>query len=222
MTTTLKADVVCGVCGERNPQVHIASTNSFGSPDLDLRPPEMQRSTIVHGVHRCPSCGCCARDLSKVPGSARSLIDSTEYRAQLTHVDFPELANMFACYAMILEAEGDYPGATWARINAAWACDDTRQAEAAIQCRNEAIRLAHIVRERRLNLKDEPDADHAILVDLLRRAGRFDEALDEADAAISSAKEQTVRAVLLYQKGLIAKSDAATHTVADAIDYWLV
>ncbi len=145
MTTTLQSDVVCGVCGELSPQIHIASSNAFGSPDLDLRPPEMERSTIAHGVHHCPSCGCCARDLSKSSPSARRLIESDDYRTRLRESRFPALANMFACYAMILEAEGDYSEAAWAQINAAWVCDDANQTDAATECRNEGIRLAFLV-----------------------------------------------------------------------------
>ncbi|MBR4908658.1 MAG: hypothetical protein IKZ43_06585 [Acidaminococcaceae bacterium] len=46
MTTMFRQKYKCAVCGAEQEFYGIASTNSFGSPDLDLRPPEMQRSTM--------------------------------------------------------------------------------------------------------------------------------------------------------------------------------
>ena len=43
-TTLGRIDVTCTVCSAKSEQTVIGSTNAFGAPDLDLRPPEMQRS----------------------------------------------------------------------------------------------------------------------------------------------------------------------------------
>ena len=40
--------VICANCQGQNEQIIIGSTNQFGSPDLDLRPPETARGTILH------------------------------------------------------------------------------------------------------------------------------------------------------------------------------
>ena len=79
MTTMFKQKVRCSVCGEESEHLAIGSTNAFGSPDLDLRPPEMQRSTMPHWVQECPKCGYVACVISdKCPVSAEFL-KSEEY-----------------------------------------------------------------------------------------------------------------------------------------------
>ena len=50
MTTLDERTSTCAICGGRSKQTVVASTNARGSPDLDLRPPEMQRSTMPYWV----------------------------------------------------------------------------------------------------------------------------------------------------------------------------
>ena len=57
MTTQSAEECTCAVCGRVSMQGVIMSTNAFGSPDLDLRPPPMERFTIDHWVQECPHCG---------------------------------------------------------------------------------------------------------------------------------------------------------------------
>ena len=54
MTTLDKAIVTCAICGEDAEQIEIGSTNAFGSPDLDLRPPPMKRQTMAFWMQACP------------------------------------------------------------------------------------------------------------------------------------------------------------------------
>lgn len=103
MTTLYEEKARCAVCGTETEFTGIASTNAFGSPDLDTRPPEMQRSTIFAWVQCCPECGYCSSDISKVPSQAVSVVHSPEYGKQLTDSTYPELANGFLCKAIIGE-----------------------------------------------------------------------------------------------------------------------
>ncbi len=64
MTRIFEQEVECCVCQEKSKHMIIGSTNSFGSPDLDTRPPEMKRSTLSLWIQRCPSCGYSSPDLS--------------------------------------------------------------------------------------------------------------------------------------------------------------
>ena len=106
MTTTYSEDVRCAVCGKSSAHIGTASTNAFGSADLDTRPPEMQRSTISTWVQECPECGYCARSIDKPLASAEAVITRPEYRSQLTSTDYPQLANAFLCQRMISEDAG--------------------------------------------------------------------------------------------------------------------
>lgn len=49
MTRIVPSKCKCAVCGAKSRYNVIASTNTFGGgPDLDLRPPEMERSTMPY------------------------------------------------------------------------------------------------------------------------------------------------------------------------------
>ena len=47
MTTMFDKAVECSICGEKSNHTVIRSTNSFGSPDLDRRPPEMPLAMVA-------------------------------------------------------------------------------------------------------------------------------------------------------------------------------
>ena len=64
----------CVLCDREYEYRELASTNAFGACDLDLRPPEMKRSTMPLWVEECPFCGYISSDVSKLP------VDATEIR----------------------------------------------------------------------------------------------------------------------------------------------
>ena len=56
----------CFVCGKESSVTVMASTNTLGgTPDLDLRPAEMMRSTMPRWIQECPHCGYIAGSLDK-------------------------------------------------------------------------------------------------------------------------------------------------------------
>jgi len=217
MTTTMPRDFVCAVCGTSSSHMEIMSTNSFGAPDLDTRPAEMQRSTIGSLVQRCPGCGYCADRIDKRRPGGRGVVDAQHYREQLECADRPELSNSFICAAMILETAGDLSGAAWHTIHAAWACDDEGEIDAAVSCRLLAIRRVSALHASGHRLSPQPGADAALLTDLTRRAGQFAQALELVDRALPVTEDDVIRAVLLFHKRLIASSDRGCHTVEEAL-----
>lgn len=215
MTTHYSEDVCCAVCGKMSSHIGIASTNAFGSADLDSRPPEMQRSTISTWVQRCPDCGYCAKRIDSADAVAKVVVVSPEYRSQLTSQDYPELANAFLCQCLVCEKSGFYNDAVLASVHAAWACDDIPRAEAAARCRSEAVRLIQAMHLRDETLSEQRGADEIMLTDLLRRSGRFDEALDFVDKAIPTINDEFIRVLLLFEKGLISKGDTNAHKIKE-------
>src|SRR5438552_1767736 len=103
MTTFDERPISCSVCGTTSIQPVLASTNSFGPPDLDLRPAEMQRSTIWMWVQRCPECGYCAGSLDEGVEGAEAVVASAPYRERLSEPGLPELVASFLCQAVVLE-----------------------------------------------------------------------------------------------------------------------
>jgi hypothetical protein len=211
MTTYFSRSVTCATCGQSSDHHVLGSTNSFGSPDLDLRPPPMKRDTMGAWVQRCPHCGYCAGELAQpLPGAAEA-VKEKPYLLLLGDERYPELARRFLAQAYLL---ADAMASGWARLHAAWVCDDADLDDLAAGCRTAAAECFE-----RLG----PSADNeegvvrgAVLVDVLRRARQFERAARQCDAllALASAKE-VVRSVLLYQKELIARQDTAGHRVAD-------
>jgi hypothetical protein len=124
VTTIKEVEKKCALCGKESKQIVLVSTNTFGSPDLDTRPPEMERSTIGCWIHSCLWCGYCATDISEGIEKASEIVRSYAYQQQLHNPRFPDLANEFLCFSLILESVGYYADAGWPSVHAAWACDD--------------------------------------------------------------------------------------------------
>jgi hypothetical protein len=119
VTNPLPVEVTCYVCNQASTQILIASYYNVGSPDLDTRPPEMQRSTLPHWVQVCPHCGYVAFEISEGTDATPLIIRSDDYRAQLTDPAYPELANRFLCWALAQEQQGKFIGAGWSSVHAA-------------------------------------------------------------------------------------------------------
>ena len=60
----------------------------------------------------------------------------------------------------------------------------------------------------------DPHVDHAVIVDLLRRSGRFDEAVALAEEDLEEA-EGDVAAILAFSRALALARDADAHSVDD-------
>jgi len=141
MTTMIEKEVVCCICGEKSNHMEIGSTNSFGSADLDTRPPEMERSTIYHWIQRCPSCGYCSPDLSECGDETKEIINSKEYQNIIESSEVPEIAASFLALSYEKEKQQEYSNSAWRAIHAAWVCDDENNLESSAKCRKQAVNL---------------------------------------------------------------------------------
>ncbi len=218
MTTFAKETVVCGACGHVFTHQALASTNAFGSPDLDTRPPEMQRSTMRAWIQRCPSCGFCARDASKFDARFRVAMDTSCYRSQLTDARFPELASTFLCSGMLAEAVGQREDSGWCYLRAAWILDDASKDELAKLWRSKAADAFLAFLTEGQTSVQQPGAYEAIVTDCLRRAGRGDEAVSVIERGLMQACEQVIHKVLALQRKLIQRGDTARHLLQEALE----
>jgi hypothetical protein len=202
---------------------HKGSSIRFGSPDLDNRPPEPERSAISTWVHRCPSCGYCASAVDVFIPFPKEIVRqaAAAYVEQLSDPTFPELANRFMCKAMITNrADGDAQEA-WAFIHAAWVCDDAAQTEHARMCRIKAAdRIDSALNTSRdEHLTDDDELDRVIQVDVLRRAGRAAEARRVIEERIAWLSHASIYfKVMAFERYLLNIGDEACHTVSEALD----
>ncbi len=173
------------------------------APDLDLRPGEPTRSTLPRWVATCRRCGLSAPDLACPPAGSRDTVATDAYRA----LSGSAPGRAFLRHALLCEAAGDLSDAAESVLHAAWALDDAGQDAAALRLRAAAL------------WGEGPTHQDALrLVDVLRRAAAFDAA--DAQAARLLARpglDDTDRAVLAYQRSVIAARDAARHLMSSAL-----
>lgn len=209
MSTFMEATQKCRVCGKKSTQRVISSTNSFGSPDLDLRPPEMKRGTMPFWVHECPSCGYVADDLSDGTIADELWLACDGY-TKCDGIPFAsELAKRFYRRYLIAVLDTDTDAAYAAARNAAWASDDVGDEKSATVCRNLAAKeLARLIEKRPAVCELR-----ICLCDILRRAGRFDEAIAAAREAKTS--EEFLQKILAFEIARAEEHSTACYTVAD-------
>lgn len=218
MTTLYQESLQCALCGTEDQYSLVSSTSSFGSADLDTRPPALQRFNIGLWVQRCAECGYCASDISQAMPQAAEMLQHPMYTSQLTDTTYPELANSFLCQAFLAVEAEDYAQASWALIHAAWACDDAELDAQAQSCRSRAAEMIRIALNNEQEFADQAGAETAIRVDLLRRSGRFEDALKVIQAQQASISEEVILKVLAFQAALIERGDGACYLISDALD----
>ena len=195
----------------------IGSTNVFGSPDLDTRPPEMKRSTIHYWIQCCPSCGYCSSDISECDGNIKNLVGSEEYQGITKGRGIPKVAASFLASSFLYKKQEQYSEAAWRAIHAAWICDDENAYEASMECRKEAISMIEKGEERSEKLADQAGASEAITIDLMRRAGMFEKALAMIEENKTKDFEEIITNVILFEEKLLLSEDIDAHTVAEVL-----
>lgn len=217
MTTLTLQPFGCRACGAPGERVRVDSTNEFGASDLDTRPPEMRRSTMPYWVVVCGACGYAFdphADSDRTPDA--ELLGSEEYQAQLADPTMPELASGLLCRALFVEADGDLVAAGWSVLAAAWACDDERHAEGAERCRIRTAALWQRAFGAGEQIIEPNEAVHAVLADVLRRAGRFDAAAEECERGLMlDGLDSPLRMALTYTQRLVACRDRSRHSFDD-------
>jgi hypothetical protein len=219
MTAILTVETECSLCGQTSPQTLVGATGQIGLPDLDTRPPEDLRSSLPFWVKRCPHCGYCARDIDREYPLAAQVIRRPAYTALLRKRAFPVTARNCLAWAMIQEANAEFLGAGWSALHAAWACDDTGKAAAAVYCRQQALQHFEHARQGNKPLPgfDDPGAEEIFLADLYRRVGKFDRAVEVCRRGLDKQPSIVVARTLEHEIILAAGSDDAAHSLAEVV-----
>ena len=217
MTTIDREEVACGVCNGTVVITVITSTNSFGSPDLDTRPPPMARETISTWVNRCPHCHYCRSDITDSAGVNKEHVDSDEYQNQLSDSRFSPLVNSFLCEAILEREQPDSRKQFWSLLSAAWACDDDGNIQGSNSCREMASEVARKCRADGVQYCADAVSEDFLLVDVLRRCGKFEEARKVISDTLTSIEHDVGKAILIYQGRLMDRNDRACHTIEQAM-----
>ncbi|QEG24344.1 hypothetical protein [Mariniblastus fucicola] len=217
MTTYFSETQICCICGSENECSMLGSTNTMGSPDLDLRPPPMERETMHVWFQECHSCHYVSVDLAQESENAKSIVDSEPYQAMISRSEIPEIARRFALCALLNAHDREI--AATALLRAAWSCDDADADELAKSFRNQSADL--LVKMQPFEDSEEQATLATTLVDVLRRAERFEEASKIANLLLKfKAVKRTpvMLAVVNYQLSLCDSQTAERRQVQDAIE----
>lgn len=217
MTTFERHSVVCGACRHVFGHHALASTNAFGWPDTDTRPPEMKRSTMRSWVQRCPSCGYCAPDAAKFDERCRAVLEGDRYRSQLAETVYPDLASSFVCSGWLAESVGQRDDAGWAYLHAAWVLDDAGNEASARGWRSRAADAFLAVLAGGQTFAPQSGVSEAILADCLRRAGRGSEAMPIVEKALGQSHDDVVLKLLAFQQSLVERGDVSRHLLNEAL-----
>lgn len=217
MTKFFPIEKHCFVCNKKSTYDELVSTNSFGYMDLDTRPPEMQRSTIIYWVQECPYCGYCNDDVGSGNKEYLEIVKSESYLLQLHNKDYPRLANRFLCKSFLNEMDKSYKKSAFDSLHAAWACDDSSDYEdVAIKCRQRSYDFFLLAKAQGEFIFQNEVEDALILIDLLRRMKLFEEALNRYTEIIDKNSNPELRKILDYQKVLIKNRDSQCHNLEGA------
>lgn len=237
MTTYFHKKRICALCGQSSEHLVLGSTNAFGSPDLDLRPPEMQRSTMEQWVEECPHCGYAYKaidekvagidtlpqlfaNVDETPASQLWRRQFTEYRSMSDGTSEPEhnLVRRFLTASKVAEFAGSADDAARYALCAAWAADDYNDRATASICRDLAADFFRAIWLDTDRPSDIRTVNATRLTDVLRRAKHWDEAIALSDQLLGGELDETIRAVLTFQREASLKQDAVCYTIADAIE----
>lgn len=219
MTTQSAVESRCAVCGKASTQGIITSTNAFGSPDLDLRPPSMERYTIDHWVQECPHCGYCASEIDELIAGAAEMIESEEYRTILNNPDKHDshLISQFLCASALFEHAGLLVEAAQSALYAAWATDDADGAgEEAVRARKRILQLIDELHARGEHMEKDPVSETMRMIDVARRAGEFDQA-NRLIAELANVEDPLFRTLVAFQGERVQAGDTKAYTVKEAI-----
>ncbi|MBQ2654605.1 MAG: hypothetical protein IJF83_13715 [Methanobrevibacter sp.] len=212
MTIIRNFDEKCSVCGKSSPQPVLTSTNSFGYPDLDFRPPEMQRSTMNTWIHECPHCGYVAGNLEEDADFPDDFLKSDEYLSCEGNDFKSDLSKLFYRSYLISRHKGDVMMCFLSLRNCAWKCDDYED-ENALSIR----RLALPYLDELIKTADE-DKNSLLLIKayFLRRIGEFEKLLREYEGL--TIDDEVMNSVILFQLERAREGDTECYTVEDVVE----
>ncbi|MBN1575801.1 MAG: hypothetical protein JW913_04570, partial [Chitinispirillaceae bacterium] len=173
-------------------------------------------SSVYLWIQRCPSCGYCAPEIVQGDEADREIVRGEVYLTQLKNSSFPETANAFLCYSLIMRNRKLFADAAWAAVFASWICDDNGYSESAYQCRGSAIDLFEAARRNQQDFADSKDQEEIYLIDFHRRRSQFDIAAKLCNEALEKEHPDQFLDILYFERELIDNRDSAAHSDREA------
>jgi hypothetical protein len=209
MTTYDTRKLRCHCCGKASDQSVLMSSNSFGSRDLDQRPPEMMRSTMASWLQECSFCGYVATDIGKDDATARAFVGTPAFQALCADPSPDPISRRFLVRAALDAQGGDTESAFTHTLAVAWIADDASRPSDATALRLKAT--AYIA------AKAASLDTRLVLLDVLRRASEWSAAKTLADTLAADRPGHPYDAIVSFHRAKIEVRDSGRYTIADAL-----
>ncbi len=199
--------IKCARCGHEHTYPVLLSSSTFGSMDLDTRPSTKGHEQFQYKIQECPKCHYCNTRVDVVEGALQDF--SLEYKELLCNSDISPVAKKYMMAAILQEKVENFCLAGELYLMAAWIFDDEENTELAINVRKASAKNI------RKDVELSNDCETAImLVDILRRAGEFQESLAMI-AFIGDTGDEYLNSILRYETALINRQDLSCHSVEE-------
>jgi hypothetical protein len=200
----------CYCCGKSSKHWELMSSNSFGSRDLDQRPPGMFRATVEEWLQECPYCGYVAPSIDKGDTNARSFVDTPEFRAASLDPLAEPASRRFLVRAAQDAFYGDRRSAFLNTLCAAWLADDSGRASDATALRLRAA--GHLGTGRVASLDTR-----LLLLDVLRRAASWEAAEALVAELTAEELEHPFVEIVAFHRRKVEARDSGRYTIAQAL-----
>ena len=216
MTTFRSARTICGNCKQESEQTILTSTNSFGAPDLDGRPPPMKRNTMSMWLQECPHCRLVCQRIDDPPQGVAVFVAEPRYLAVVNDGSVSDVTRKFRSWAYLASALKMASEEAFAHLHLAWLADDENDPALAKAERSIAVAKLGVLRDEGKLYPTQPGAAEVLLADLWRRNGEFDNAIHEASRCASIAKQNRLLRICALQTALAKRGDANVHATDEA------
>jgi len=214
MTMVRTEHKTCCVCGETIPVSVCLSYSQFGKtgPTLDG-----WHSGVPYGcmVEFCRHCGYASHDIAESPVQP-GVMNTKPYRDILKQRWIDDSCKAYLCVAQFKAADGDFKGAFWASIRAAWICDNDGYWQGAEDYRTKALEMMRRSHEKGGIVSDTSVRDGLLQADLLRRTGSFQQAKDAVMRTLKCNPDAELMRLLRFEQRLIEQVDKAAHWAKEA------
>lgn len=217
MTTYLEKEEKCAVCQKSSSFLVLTSTNSFGSPDLDLRPAGDERHTISDRLQECKCCGYVNDRVAQLKVNAeKTMAEPTFTDIQNADIKIQSFKKFFKA-SLFAENANEFDQAAYYSLCSAWCSDDKKNSEYAVVGRRRALQLF----QRHLVEHNPPEEDALVaktqMIDLSRRIADWQFAEKLATEILDIADDDVIKKVARFQLKLIEARSTGAFTIEQAV-----
>lgn len=210
MSKIVRVSKQCACCGATNDFLELEKSDNTGYMDLDTRPAGNMRHDLSLKIQECPNCHYANTDASVlIEGLDKELVNDEEYTVIWLSTSGEE--RKYLLHAFLMHSVGNYMRESYYYLSAAWACDDAKREEKAIEHRLKAIEIL------RPHFREFTAIDNfLIVVDMYRRARLFNDCINLAGNLLKGdIKNPFIQKLLRYEIELATACDNACHDIGE-------